>query len=428
VVDGNCKTGAENNAKGNGIAWIATGNTLSTSEASNGITVANVWIRFCAEAGYFSENATNGIVNVLENVSSYWNKGNGFTIHSSDGMYTNSYSEKNGLAGWEVGTHSGYSHFANCGGSDSGQVTAVSGYGWLISSSYGNYTGCYAQDNTSHGVYLNGSVVGNSFTGCNSESNGYGNASFKSSGFYINNAKYTTIVGCMAMDRREGAEAGNRTQAWGYTIAGTAEGTYIDSSGYNNVEGLYNNVASGPGNVTSPVPIPGNTGFIGCNLADRAIATVQTAVLNGAGLLQLCRVQVQPGGVISKVHVASGSTEGTLLTHTWAAIYSTTWQKQAVSKDITTTPWPKTTERVFELEEKYTVPAGVTAIYVGIVVAKESSGVMPTFIGAPEVQVVMKEAEPWVSVYGSGSLTTPSTAPTETIRSAAGKMILVWLT
>lgn len=435
TVDGNNGS----NSVGKGIVWVGTGNTLNTKEAANGISLENVWVRFCAEDGVLTENTTNGITNVFENVQSYWNKGNGFEIKSSDGMYSNCYAEKNGLAGWVVGGNAALSHFANCSGSDSGQVTAASGHGWKITSGACSFANCWAQDNKAHGFFVTeGGATDNSFSGCLADSNSYENAAGEFSGFYLDtNTKRSTIVGCHSRERFEAA----KYQAYGYYLAGSTSGNYIASTAYNNLKGGVVSVSTGTENVlglatTKELEGVGGSnapGGKGANLADRAMVTTAgeaTATLTESGKSYGVRIPVQAGTIINAINVCSGTTEGTNIEHSWAALYTTAWQKLAVSADVTTTPWAKKTLRTFTLEAPYVVPVGVNAIYVFLVVVH--TGVMPTFVGlgTGELPAIIKEAEPAMAVNGKNGLTTPSSAPAEmSVHTATGKGIpYVWLT
>lgn len=429
TIDGN----STNNSSGNGISWIATGNTLSTHTAANGLTLDHVWVRNCAGDGVFTQNTTNGIINKFADVSSYWNKGNGFNIQASDGFYVNCYAEKNGLVGWTVGPNGAHSSFDNCRGDDSGQVTPGSGYGFKVLSGRCTFTGCQAQNNANHSFFVTTSgALSNTFTGCMSDSAGFGNAGANAAGFYVDtNTLRTTITGCQSLDSFAG---GSRTQAYGYFVAGNADFVQIAScAASNNITADYQNSSSGTHNAISTTPaIPSRgwnqpTGTLGASLYDRSVATVISGITPTSGQLFLARVPVQPGDVITNVNFASGSTAGATLTHQWVALYDTGFNLLGVSADNTAATWASNTAAgAVALTATYTVPAGVTAVYAAICVVGTT---MPSYLGQAFTGSAISGLTPFVGAIGNSGLTTPATAPANVgAPSGSTKTPYAWLT
>lgn len=270
TIDGN-KT---NNTSGYGISWIMTGNTLSTSTAANGLTLDHLWIRNCAQDGVFTQNTTNGIINKFQDISCYWNAGNGFNIQMSDGFYVNCYAEKNGLAGWTIGPNGAHSSLSNCRSDDSGQVTASAGYGFKVTSGWCTLTGCQSQDPSLHGFYLSGS--GAQYTvlsGCLCDTAGFNNLAGNAAGFYIDSAAvHNTLYGCISLDRFSG---GSRFQAYGYYVAGTADYIRIDSVAWNNITADFVLAGSGTHNVIPPLT----------SLSSQQSGTTYTFAIGDAGTI-----------------------------------------------------------------------------------------------------------------------------------------------
>jgi hypothetical protein len=430
VIDGN----KSNNTSGDGISWNMTGNTLSTSTASNGITVRDAWIRNCAGDGYASTNTTNGIVNVLHDVQSYWNAANGFNIQSSDGFYTSCYAEKNGLAGWTIGPNAAFSRLNGCRGDDSGQVTPGSGYGFKVVSGRCTFTGCAAQDNSLHGFFVTTSgATDNSLVGCYTDTAGYNNASANAAGFYIDTGTLrTSVVGCHTRDSFSGAY-----QAYGVYVAGTADYVTVSPDFQDlasNIAAIYN-VSSGTHNQVSVGGLrcqgyPSST--LGASLFDSAYVDAQNLAMVLTGRLQLVMVPVQPGDVINTVNWVSGSTAGATLTHLWSCLVDPVALKiLAVSGDDTSGAWTADTllsSTARTLVAPYHVPAGVTQLYAGLVVVGTT---MPTQEGHQFIQAGTLAAvtAPFRSgPTGTTGLTTPSSVGTTVtaITSASSKVPVCW--
>jgi hypothetical protein len=319
-------------------------------------------------------------------------------------------------------------------------VTLAEGWGFKILSGGISFTGCAAQHNSADGFYVTGSAADSMFSSCLAEGNGYKNKAGECGGWLFDTARRSMLTGCVSKEpltkaQAEEVEAAQGGfQAYGYKITGTASGvSVVGNGGWGEAgntawKGLILNTSSGAENLTSGPTIASNPiGGLAANIADRSLATSETVGSpQTSTTMALYRVPVAPGSIIKAVNLRSGSTAGTGMTHSWAALYTTAWQKLVVSADNVEAEWAVKTIRTFTLASPYTVPAGVTAIYVAIC---NVATVMPTMTGIAELVEWQKLAEPFMALNGSSSLSTPSTAPTETLHTAStGKVPYVWLT
>lgn len=142
-----------------------------------------------------------------------------------------------------------------------------------------------------------------------------------------------------------------------------------------------------------------------------------TIAAPATGVLQMQAVYLMQGMVVSNISFVTGTTAGATLTHQWAGLYDSSRNLLAISADGTSTALGASTAFTYAIAN--TAAGAATSFtctytglyYIGIVVT--NSATQPTFTGLAATAAIAAAIPPILGGTSTGSLTTPSTFPTQ---------------
>ncbi len=138
-------------------------------------------------------------------------------------------------------------------------------------------------------------------------------------------------------------------------------------------------------------------------------AAVGPQVNPASGTLFLVGIPVQAGQVISSATFCTGSTALSGGSNQHFSLWDASLNKLVATADDTSTAWAASSSKTLAFTAPYTVPSGVTKLYVGIVVVATG---MPTFMGVSLGGIGTLGITPKTFGSSSTGLTNPASLPT----------------